>query len=859
MRSIVCCTPGSMNRRAFAVVASLLFSALFAAAQGPHTLTSAEKQRVDDLVKSMTLQQKLDYIGGTGFAVRPVPELKIPSIEMSDGPYGVRSNFGFPSTTLAVGISLAASWDRSLAADAGAAIGRDARARGVHFMLGPGVNIYRSPRNGRNFEYFGEDPFLAGAIAVGYISGMQQQGVSATVKHYLGNNSEFLRHDSDTIVDDRTVREIYLPAFEAAVKQAHVGAVMDSYNLINGEHATQNSHFNIDVLRKDWGFQGVLMSDWDATYDAMGPANAGLDIEMPTGKFMNSKNLKPLIDAGKVSEATIDEKVRHILATAMSFGWLDREQKDIGQSVVDARNTATALQTAREGVVLLKNDSGLLPLDRAKVKTILVVGPDAYPAVPVGGGSAGVVPFYSVSSFLGVADAAGGGTAVLYDPGLPTMNQLTNATAWTTAASNGQRGVTIDTFANADLSGSPTTTTAPHMKLDGLSIKLLMEDIESAMAIFMSGPKPASHRLTGYFTPPKAGKYIVVVEGSGEGAGFRVSIDDKVVFDCWSLVRAFQPHVTVDLSAGPHKVVVEHTQTSPIGGHLALGIVPEDKVVNTQAIAMAAKADVVLVQAGFAQESESEGGDRTFSLPYGQDELIAAMAKANPKTIVAVTSGGNVDSRAWLSTVPALLETWYGGQAGGRALAEILFGEVDPSGHLPVTFERNPEDNPTFANYYPEEGQKKVSYKEGIFVGYRGYEKNKITPLFPFGFGLSYTTFKFSALKVTPSQDRATATVTFDLTNVGSREGADVAQVYVTENQPKVERPDHELKGFERVDLKPGETKHVSINLDERAFSFFDTHSNAWSIGSDKFTISVGDSVASLPLKAELQLNHSAH
>jgi beta-glucosidase len=385
-----------------------------------------------------------------------------------------------------------------------------------------------------------------------------------------------------------------------------------------------------------------------------------------------------------------------------------------------------------------------------------------------------------------------------------------------------------------------------------------MEDIESAMALFMSGPKPVSHRLTGYFTPPQAGKYIVVVEGSGEGAGFRVSIDDKLVFDCWSLVRAFQPHATIDLSAGSHKMVVEHTQTSPIGGHLAVGIVASDKVVNTQAIAMASKADVVLIQAGFAQESESEGGDRTFSLPYGQDELIAAMAKANPKTIVAVTSGGNVDSRSWLSSVPALLETWYGGQEGGRALAEILFGDVDPSGHLPVTFERNPEDNPTFANYYPEDGQKKVSYKEGIFVGYRGYEKNKVTPLFPFGFGLSYTTFKFSALKVTPSQDRATATVTFDLTNTGSREGADVAQVYVTENQPRVERPEHELKGFERVSLKPGETKHVSISLDERAFSFFDTHSNAWSIGTDRFTISVGDSVATLPLKAELHLNHTS-
>jgi len=859
MHRPILCAAFWRHRRGMMIAASLILSALFVTAQGPHVLSPAEKQRIDDLVRSMTLQQKLDYIGGTGFAVRSEPDLKIPALEMSDGPYGVRSNLGFPSTTFAAGISLAASWDRSLAADVGSGIGRDARARGVHFMLGPGVNIYRSPQNGRNFEYFGEDPFLASAIAVGYIRGMQEQGVSATVKHFLANNSEFLRHDSDSVIDDRTIREIYLPTFEAAVKEAHVGAVMDSYNLIDGEHATQNRHFNIDILRKEWGFQGVLMSDWDATYDAMAAANGGLDIEMPTGKFMNSENLKPLIDGGKVSQAAIDEKIRHILTTAMSFGWLDREQKEISQSVVDARNTAAALQGAREGAVLLKNSGGLLPLDRAKVKSVLVVGPDAYPAVPVGGGSAGVVPFRSTSSFLGIADSVGAGTAVLYDSGLPTMNQIVNSTTWTTANSNGQQGVTLETFANADLSGSPATTTVPHMKLDGLSIKLLMEDIESAMAIFTSGPKPASHRLTGYFTAPEAGRYIVVLEGSGEGSGYRVLIDDKIVFDSWSIVRAFQPHVTMDLASGPHKVVLEHTQTSPIGGHLAFGIVAEDKVVNEQAIAMAAKADVVLVQAGFAQESESEGGDRTFSLPYGQNELIAAMAKANPKVIVAVTSGGNVDSRAWLSSVPALLETWYGGQEGGRALAEIVFGEVNPSGHLPVTFERNLEDNPTFSHYYPEEGQKKVFYKEGVFVGYRGYEKNKITPMFPFGFGLSYTTFKFSNLKVTSSQDHAAATVTFDLTNTGTREGAEVAQVYVTENEPKVERPEHELKGFERVNLKPGETEHISISLDERAFSYFDTHSNAWAIGSDGFTVSVGDSVATLPLKAELHLNHGAH
>ena len=826
-------------------------------AQAPHALSDAEKQRVDSLVKQMTLEQKLDYIGGTGFAARAVPSLGIPALEMSDGPYGTRSNSGFPSTTYAAGINLAASWDPTLAARVGAGIGRDARARGVHFMLGPGVNIYRSPRNGRNFEYFGEDPFLSGKIAVGYITGMQEQGVSATVKHYLGNNSEFLRHDSDTVIDERTVREIYLPPFEAAVKQGNVSAVMDSYNLIDGKHATQNSYFNTEVLRKEWGFKWTLMSDWDATYDAVGAANGGLDIEMPTGKFMNKANLMPAIKSGAVSEATIDEKVRHILLTAASYGWLDRDQRDPSIPFLDAQNNAAALDAAREGAVLLKNEGNILPLNKSGIKTILVVGPDAYPGTAVGGGSAGVVPFNMVSGFVGISELAGPGVTVLYDRGVPTLTHLAGATPFTTAATGGKTGVTLATFGNADLQGEPTATSVvPEMTLAGLNIKELIANLESVMAmLFSSPPKQVSHRMTGFYTATAAGKYILAVEGSGEGSGNRVFVDDKLVIDDWKIVRGYQPHVSLDLSAGPHKVVVEESQTSPVGGHLLVAIVPEDKVVNPMAVKLAAKADVVVVEAGFEQESESEGGDRTFALPYGQDEMIREIAAANPKTIVAVTSGGNVDSNGWLDHVPALLETWYAGQDGGKALAEILFGDVNPSGHLPATFERHAEDNPTFKTYYPEGDSKRVEYKEGIFVGYRGYEKNNVKPLFPFGYGMSYTTFKFANLKVNEDgSGEAHATATFDVTNTGSRKGADVAQLYVTEDHPKVERPMHELKGFERVELAPGETKHVTIPLDARAFSYYDVAGKKWAIGSSKFTISVGDSVASLPLKEPVTL-----
>jgi len=836
---------------------ALLLAVLPAAnAQAPETaLTPAQQQKIESLIHGMTLAQKIDYIGGTGFAIRAVPSLNLPALEMSDGPYGTRSNAGFPSTTYAAGIGLAASWDRDLASRVGAGIGRDARARGVHFMLGPGVNIYRSPRNGRNFEYFGEDPFLASAMAVGYITGMQGTGVSATIKHFLGNNSEFLRHDSDSVIDDRTLREIYLPTFEAGVKKAHVGAVMDSYNLINGAHATQNSTYNTDLVRKEWHFDGVMMSDWNATYDGVAAANGGLDLEMPTGKFMNRANLEPAIQAGKVTEATIDQKIRRILSTAARFGWLDRPQRDTSIPVFDPRNNQVALDSARESAVLLKNANSLLPLDKSQIKAILVVGPDAYPGVPVGGGSAGVVPFHDVSALEGLANS---GMRVLYDRGLPTMTQLAVETSFTTP--DGKPGLSLQAFPDDTLTGTPATSTVSHINAAGITIESLVTDPQALSAFFSAAPKKISERWSGTWTAPADGNYIIAIEGSGEGSGNRVNVDGKQIIENWTLVRAFQPTVTLHLTAGPHKVVVEARQGGLFGGHLRFGIAPASTIVAENAKKLAATVDVVVVTAGFDHGSEGEGGDRTFSLPFGQDQLIEAMASANPKTIVAVTSGGNVDSAAWIDRVPALLETWYAGQSGGTALAEILFGDVNPSGHLPATFERRAEDNPTFNNYYPEGDSKRVLYKEGIFVGYRGYEHNKVKPLFPFGYGLSYTTFKFANLNVTPTSAGANpqVTATFDLTNTGTRKGAEVAQLYVADDHSKTPRPLRELKGFERVDLAPGETKHISINLDPRAFAFYDPTAKKWTITPGKFTLEVGDNVESLPLNAIVDLTAAA-
>jgi beta-glucosidase len=845
---------------AASILSAVLLSTSSSFAQAPQPDTDALRSRVDAIIQKMTLEEKIDYIGGTGFAIRAMPRLNLPAFEMSDGPYGVRSNAGFPSTTYVAGIGLAASWNRDLAARVGEGIGRDARARGIHYMLGPGINIYRSPRNGRNFEYFGEDPFLSQAMTVGYITGMQTQGVSATVKHYMGNNSEFLRHDSDSIIDERTMREIYLPGFEAAVRKAHVGSIMDSYNLTNGQHMTQNGYLNTDIARKEWGFNGVMMSDWVATYDAVGAANGGLDLEMPTGRYMNRKNLLPAVQSGQVTVATIDEKIRRILETAGRFGWLDRPQTDTSISFFNAQNKAIALDAARESLVLLKNDGDLLPLNKTQTRAILVVGPDAYPGVPVGGGSARVVPFHTVSPLEGFGACLGSNATIYYDRGLPTISDVARTTDFVTEPQNGKPGLKLEVFTNSDLSGTPATTTSTmHINSAGLSWESFMDNPEAALALFTSGERhDASRRYSGYYAAPHAGKYIVALQGGGEGTGNRVYIDDKLVIEDWKLVRAMQPQVTLELSAGPHKVVVEDWQHSRIGGKLRFAIVDESKVVSARAKELAAKADAVVVTAGFDAESETEGGDRTFALPFGQDELIREIAAANKKTIVAVTSGGNVDASAWIDQVPGYIETWYAGQEGGTALAEALFGDINPSGHLPATFERKAEDNPTYPNYYPEADTVRVVYKEGIFVGYRGYEHNHVKPLFPFGYGLSYTTFKFANLSVKSEGTAAQATVTFDVTNTGSRAGADVAQVYLSDDHAKVPRPAKELKGFEKVSLQPGETKHISITLDGRSFAYYDTQAKKWQIAPGKFGVMVGDSSESLDLKGSVDISKEA-
>jgi beta-glucosidase len=837
----------SLIRKIWSSAAIILFIGIQVFAQSASPAPSDIERRVESILRQMTLEEKIDLLGGVdGFFIRALPRLGLPRLKMADGPFGVR-NYG-PSTAMAAGIGLAATWNPALAERVGTEIGRDARAKGVHFLLGPGVNIYRAPMNGRNFEYFGEDPFLASRIAVGYIKGVQTQGVSATIKHFMGNNSEFDRHNTDSVIDERTLREIYLPVFEAAVKEARVGAVMNSYNLTNGTHMTQNTYLNSEVLKKEWGFDGILMSDWDATYDGVAAANSGMDLEMPYARFMNRQTLLPAIQEGKLSVVTVDDKVRRILRKAVQFGWLDRDQADLSIPRYNRQGRQIALEAARESMVLLKNEGNVLPLGKERIKSIAIIGPNAYPAVPVGGGSGQVQPFQALSFLEGLSNYLGTASQTYYNPGLPNLSEMAAATNFWTAAANNQPGLRAEYFTNLELQGSPVITrTEEHVDFGAPSRSVFPEQTHSA-------------RWTGYYLPQNSGSYDIFVQSTGDdGGSYRLYVDDKLVFDNWISSTALANYTSLSLEATPHKVVLEHRgRSSWLGARLRMGIAQHDGIVDPEAKALASRVDLVVVAVGFDPESESEAADRTFRLLPGQEKLIQEMAAANKNTIVVVTAGGAVDMSFWLDRVLAVLQAWYPGQEGGTALAEILFGAVNPSGRLPVTFEQHEEDNPTHDSYYPEDGGKHIVYKEGVFIGYRGYERSGKKPLFPFGYGLSYTTFAYRNLSIASASSEDKFQVSFDVTNTGKREGAEVAQVYVGDKHAKVPRPAKELKGFVKVNLRPGETRRVTVTLDSRALSYFDVNSKQWRAEPGEFEVLVGRSAEQIELKGKLTLAGSA-
>ncbi len=841
-------------RRGFLFLCAALFSIVVPAAVAPAQQASPAEidRRADAMLAKLTLEQKIKLIGGVdGMFTYAMPEISLPRLKMSDGPMGVRT-WG-PTTGYAVGIGLASSWDIDLARQVGVSLGRDARSRGVNFLLGPGVNIYRAPTNGRNFEYFGEDPCLAGEIAAHYILGVQSQHVVATVKHYAANNSEYNRHGENAAIDERTLHEIYLPAFEAAVKEGHVGAVMDSYNLINGEHATENKYLDTEVLKKDWGFRGILMSDWAATYDGVAAANAGLDLEMPSARFMNELTLLPAVKSGEVSEATVNDKVRRILRVALEFGFFKDDQQKLDIPRDDPESRRVALRSAEEGMVLLKNEGHLLPLNLSRLHTVAIIGPDAYPARASAGGSGHVTAFDPVSFLTGLNEGFAPHATVLWNPGVKDIAEMLGgrrfsfgppSSSFSVDAGGTKPGLEQQEFDSGDFNGKPDrVTTVYHVNHWG------------GFPFVPPSHKKLAVRWTGYYTPKTAGPTAFLAAAMARDS-YKLYVNDQLVVD--SGPGEGQPREAVlNLPEGkPASVRLDYLpETTNIRAGFAA--VPAEDLLDPDAKKIAARAEVVVVSVGFDAQTEGEGHDRTYSLPPGQEDLIKTVLSANPHTIVVLTSGGSVATSGWIDRVPALLETWYAGSEGGRALAEVLTGKVDPSGKLPITWWRRWEDNPAHPNYYEKPGSTDVKYAEGVFLGYRDYGRSAAKPLFPFGYGLSYTDFSFSGLQVTPlatSPDHAVS-VSFELRNTGTTAGAEVAQVYVGDPSARVPRPAKELKGFERVVLQPGASKRVTVKLHQRAFAYWDADTHGWKVDPGKFMIYVGDSSENTPLTQAITIH----
>lgn len=796
-------------------------------------ITPQAEQRARDLVSRMTLKEKIDYISGyTSFSLRAIPRLGIPEIKLADGPQGIR-NHSPKSTLYPSGILSAATWNRDLLYKLGRGLGQDAKARGVNILLGPGVNIYRAPLCGRNYEYMGEDPYLAGEAAKQYILGVQSEGVIATIKHFAANNQEWSRHHASSDIDERTLHEIYFPVFRKAVQEANVGAVMNSYNLLNGVHTTEHKWLNIDILRNLWGFKGILMSDWTSVYSAVGAANGGLDLEMPKGRFMNPENLLPAIQNGTVTEETINLKVQHILQTLIAYGMLDKEQKDSSIPLDNPFSRQTALELAREGIVLLKNEDNLLPL---KGKTA-VMGPNAN-LIPTGGGSGFVTPFSTISVSQGLNNLKK--NVVMLTDDVIYENIVSEFYTDNTRQS---KGFKAEYFKNKTLSGAPAVTrTEPSIDYDweyGAPLEGFPTD-------------GFSIRWTASYISPTDGQLKIHLGGDD---GYRLFVNDQHITGDWGNHSYSSREVEMPVEAGK-----EYRFRIEFFDNISSAIIRFGAYkLNEETLRKGlAKVDNVVFCTGFNSNTEGEGFDRPFALLRYQELFIQKIASMHPNLIVVLNAGGGVDFTAWHDAAKAILLAWYPGQEGGQAIAEILTGKISPSGKLPISIERKWEDNPVYNSYYEnlKAEIKRVDYSEGVFVGYRGYDRSGKEPFYPFGYGLSYSTFDYSNLTVEKTGEYE-VTVSFDVKNTGRMDASEVAQVYVRDVESSVPRPLKELKGYEKVFLKKGETKRVTIVLDKDAFSYYDMNRHQFVVEKGAFEILAGSVSNLLPLKAKVMIREN--
>ena len=798
-------------------------------------------ERIEKLIAELTLEEKVSLLAGEDWwHVNAIERLGIPALKVSDGPAGVRGahiSGGPASSSFPCGTALGATWDEQLIGEVGIALAAELRSKGATVTLAPTVNLHRTPLAGRNFECYSEDPFLTARLSSAYIRGVQSQGMATTVKHFVGNDSEFERFTMSSEIPERALRELYLVPFESAV-EAGTLAIMTGYNKVAGTWCGENALLIETILRGEWGFDGLVMSDWFGTHTTADAANAGLDLEMPGPPVHRGPLLLKAVEAGDVSEATLNERVRNVLNLNERTGVLDGTAPDPKVETYDDDPSRAELlrRVGRSSIVLLRNENNVLPLDENALKSIALIGPLAARASTQGGGSAGVLSPYTVSPMQGLRAALDENVVITQHAGGVLSRGPQHFDPNQLVAPDGRLGLQVTYFAGEEPTGTPV-----HEEVTPRSTFRWSTKFEPAGA-----GQPWCAHLEAVFTATYTGEHTFSARAVDK---MRMWVGDAFV-DAWANNERSTIATSVDLVAGEEvSFKLDYSSTGDVGGGFGSMLdlrvnepIPDDLI--TPAVQAAKEADVAIVVVGMNDIWESEGHDRAdIALPGEQEELIRAVAAANPKTVVVLNTGAPV-SMDWRDDVAGIVQLWYLGQEAGNALADVLTGAVDAGGRLPTTFAKRLEDIPAMLNYPGENGE--VFYGEGLFMGYRAFDKTKVEPLYPFGFGLSYTTFSIGpvATSSTTTGSGRGLTVSVPVSNTGDRAGDCVVQLYVRDVESSLVRPDKELKGFKRVHLDAGASTTVEIGLDDRSFAFWDPASHDWKVEAGEFELLVGLSAA---------------
>ncbi len=813
----------------------------------------------------MTLEEKVAMLGGENMNTKENIRLGIPKILMTDGPLGptVRKQ----STNYSAMINLAASFDTDLMRRVAESIGEETRVMGRNMLLAPMINIIRLPHYGRSFEVFSEDPYLSSRMTVAYVKGVQSKNVIACTKVMTANNQEWNRSSVDAQVDERSLREIYLPSMKAAVKEADTWSIMTSYNKINGDYGAENKYLLTDVLKNEWGFRGFVVSDWNGTHSTVKMAKAGLDLEMPYAKFYGDKLLNA-VNTGEIEENIINDKVRRILEAMFKAGLFDASADSYGGHSNTPERNALAREAARKSIVLLKNENNFLPLQKDKIKSIAVIGPNGDVARMTAGGSGDLEGNYGISPYEGIVNQVGKNIKVGFARGVPEKKtSLPIAGPEYFMLEDGKPGIKAHYFNSINLDGEPALTRIeknidfnwdPATRAESDAAYLVgknKDDDKGSPKTGIINPDNWSARWTGFFKSPGEGIYEI---GFLSNNGFKLYLDEKKVLDNWLDGLPGQLKSTLFKFKAGHryKIRVEFYEETGTA-HCSFGFEPysPDTSKINEALLLARNSDVVILTLGLNKKMEGEANDRTeLGLNDNQLTLLKKVVAVNKNTVVVLNNGSAITMHEWVDDVPAIIDAFYPGQEGGNALAEILFGMVNPSGKLPITFLKRWEDSPAYGTY-PGVREKAI-YKEGIFVGYRHFDKENIEPLFPFGFGLSYTTFNFSDLKLSKSEMTEKDSLIIDVTvkNTGNVEGDEIVQIYISDKEARVEREIKSLKGFARVSLKAGKSKTVSMKIDRSALSFYDVDSKSWVVEPGEFDVLVGNSSRNVLLKQTFRI-----